>query len=106
MFKTKSLFHLPSKYWIGFWCGTFNVKVTVDGVFNTTNRQDLHQAYVQGLWQGGNLAEGIWDDTYGPGLGMPRKVMGKDGSWDVSKMAANDFRDQNKWMTHINWPEY
>eukprot|EP00434_Breviolum_minutum_P028095 symbB.v1.2.024853.t1/scaffold2380.1/size80551/1 len=27
--------------------------------------EDLHQAYVQGLWQGGNLAEGIWDDTYG-----------------------------------------
>jgi len=26
--------------------------------------EDLHQAYVHGLWQGGNLAEGIWDDTW------------------------------------------
>ena len=62
--QNQNMFHLPSKYWFLVWY--VNVKVFPPVFFYTTSVQDLHQAYVQGLWQGGNLAEGIWDDTYGP----------------------------------------
>lgn len=71
-----------------FVCGTLMSRWRFRCFYTTTSVQDLHQAYVQGLWQGGNLAEGIWDNTYGPGC--------LEGWW--GKMEVEMFR---RWLRMI-----